>query len=257
MFIVCIVYACYILGYTALTGVLTYIIFIPIQVRPSSRVRRLVASISFIILGIIVIYSFRLSWPRSLTNSDGRQYWSRITVFAPWMRSWTASSSSKCTPGRIPLMRRSQVGQQPFQQWQRRSGTVKEAVVRAAHATCLLMRDSVSLADLRKTEKKQLWVVNFIQNININLTGIVPTIATVLTFLVHTLLGLSLNTTDVSTAAGRCLATPLPPHTHISFFSNIARNAMDKLLFSISLPKLSQLILWPNPSTIKPAPTCQ
>lgn len=140
-------------------------------------------------------------------------------------------------------MRRSQVGQQPFQQWQRRSGTVKEAVVRAAHATCLLMRDSVSLADLRKTEKKQLWVVNFIQNININLTGIVPTIATVLTFLVHTLLGLSLNTTDVSTAAGRCLATPLPPHTHISFFSNIARNAMDKLLFSISLPKLSQLIL--------------
>lgn len=55
--------------------------------------------------------------------------------------------------------------------------------------------------DLRRNEKKQLWVVNFIQNINVNLTGIVPTIATVLTFLVHTLLGLSLNTTDVSTAA--------------------------------------------------------
>lgn len=32
IFIVCIVYACYILGYTALTGVATYIIFIPIQV---------------------------------------------------------------------------------------------------------------------------------------------------------------------------------------------------------------------------------
>lgn len=32
IFIVCIVYACYILGYTALTGVLTYIIFIPVQV---------------------------------------------------------------------------------------------------------------------------------------------------------------------------------------------------------------------------------
>lgn len=32
LFIVCIVYACYILGYTALTGVCTYIIFVPIQV---------------------------------------------------------------------------------------------------------------------------------------------------------------------------------------------------------------------------------
>ncbi|KAI3377629.1 hypothetical protein L3Q82_008789, partial [Scortum barcoo] len=31
LFIVCIVYACYILGYTALTGVCTYIIFVPIQ----------------------------------------------------------------------------------------------------------------------------------------------------------------------------------------------------------------------------------
>ncbi|XP_075939249.1 ATP-binding cassette sub-family C member 12-like [Anarhichas minor] len=31
LFIVCIVYACYILGYTALTGVCTYLIFIPVQ----------------------------------------------------------------------------------------------------------------------------------------------------------------------------------------------------------------------------------
>lgn len=32
LFILCIVYACIILGYTALTGVLTYLLFIPIQV---------------------------------------------------------------------------------------------------------------------------------------------------------------------------------------------------------------------------------
>uniref|UniRef100_A0AAQ5YG79 ATP-binding cassette, sub-family C (CFTR/MRP), member 12 n=1 Tax=Amphiprion ocellaris TaxID=80972 RepID=A0AAQ5YG79_AMPOC len=31
LFIVCIVYACYILGYTALTGVCTYIVFVPVQ----------------------------------------------------------------------------------------------------------------------------------------------------------------------------------------------------------------------------------
>lgn len=32
LFIACIVYACHVLGYTALTGVLTYCIFIPVQV---------------------------------------------------------------------------------------------------------------------------------------------------------------------------------------------------------------------------------
>lgn len=53
-------------------------------------------------------------------------------------------------------------------------------------------------------------MVNFIQNINVNLTGVVPTIATVLTFLVHTLVGLSLNTTDVSTAAAGRRPTTRP-----------------------------------------------
>lgn len=61
--------------------------------------------------------------------------------------------------------------------------------------------DSVSLVGLRKNEKKKLRMVNYIQNMNVNLTSIIPTVATVLTFLVHTLLGLSLNTTDVSTTA--------------------------------------------------------
>ena len=32
LFIVCVVYSCYILGYTALIGVTTYIIFLPVQV---------------------------------------------------------------------------------------------------------------------------------------------------------------------------------------------------------------------------------
>lgn len=44
-------------------------------------------------------------------------------------------------------------------------------------------------------------MVNYIQNMNLNLTSIIPVIATVLTFLVHTLLGFSLTTTDVSVTA--------------------------------------------------------
>lgn len=32
LFIVCSIYLCYMLGYTALTGIVTYIIFFPIQV---------------------------------------------------------------------------------------------------------------------------------------------------------------------------------------------------------------------------------
>lgn len=32
LFVTCVVYACVVLGYTALTGVITYCIFIPVQV---------------------------------------------------------------------------------------------------------------------------------------------------------------------------------------------------------------------------------
>lgn len=56
----------------------------------------------------------------------------------------------------------------------------------------------VSLVGLRKIEKKQLQKVSYVQNINTSITSIIPTLATVLTFIVHTLLGLSLNASDVS-----------------------------------------------------------
>lgn len=32
LYVLCIVYTCYILGYTALTGIFTYLIFVPVQV---------------------------------------------------------------------------------------------------------------------------------------------------------------------------------------------------------------------------------
>uniref|UniRef100_H3D2W6 ATP binding cassette subfamily C member 12 n=1 Tax=Tetraodon nigroviridis TaxID=99883 RepID=H3D2W6_TETNG len=133
IFIACIVYACFILGYTALTGVLTYIIFIPTQAFLAK-----------------IINKFR---------------WKTIQITDNRVRTMNEILNS------IKLIK--------MYAWE----------------------DSFQgkIADLRKNEKKQLWVVNFIQNVNVNLTGIVPIIATVLTFLVHTLLGLRLNTTDAFT----------------------------------------------------------
>ncbi|CAG5851555.1 unnamed protein product [Menidia menidia] len=93
LFVVCIVYACYVLGYTALTGVCTYILFVPIQ-----------------------------------GQHKGSQF-----------------------------------------------------------------------ADLRTNERKQIGLVSYIQNANTSITSIIPTLATVLTFLVHTSVGLELNTSDAFT----------------------------------------------------------
>lgn len=72
--------------------------------------------------------------------------------------------------------------------------------------------DVVSLAGFRKIEKKELQRVSYVQNINNSITSIIPTIATVFTFVVHTLLGLSLNTSDVSTPGhgAHTVQQPLP-----------------------------------------------
>lgn len=40
--------------------------------------------------------------------------------------------------------------------------------------------------------------VSYVQNANTSFTSIIPTLATVLTFIVHTSLGYSLNSSDVS-----------------------------------------------------------
>lgn len=61
--------------------------------------------------------------------------------------------------------------------------------------------DDVSLIGLRKSEKKHLQRVSYVQNANTSITSIIPTLATIFTFIVHTLLGISLNTADVSTIA--------------------------------------------------------
>ncbi|XP_041841880.1 ATP-binding cassette sub-family C member 12-like [Melanotaenia boesemani] len=133
LFIVCIGYACYILGYTALTGVCTYLIFVPVQVLLAKFINK-----------------FR---GKAMQTTDSRvrtmnEILNSIKLIK--MYAWEESFEKK-------------------------------------------------IASLRKTEKKQIQLVSYIQNANTSMTSIIPTMATVLTFLVHTLLGLQLNTSEAFT----------------------------------------------------------
>uniref|UniRef100_A0A8C2ZTD2 ATP binding cassette subfamily C member 12 n=1 Tax=Cyclopterus lumpus TaxID=8103 RepID=A0A8C2ZTD2_CYCLU len=128
LFIVCIVYSCYILGYTALTGVSIYLIFIPLINTYRGKT--------------ILITDSRVRTMNEILNS----------VKLIKMYAWEDSFEKK-------------------------------------------------IADFRKNEKKELQKVSCVQNANSSITSIIPTIATVLTFIVHTSLSLKLNTSDVSTVA--------------------------------------------------------
>ncbi|XP_053195402.1 ATP-binding cassette sub-family C member 12 [Scomber japonicus] len=133
LFIVCVVYACYILGYTALTGVCTYLIFIPIQ---------------FILAKLINIFRWKaivITDSRVRTMNEILNSIKLIKMYA-----WEESFEKK-------------------------------------------------IAELRKHEKKQLQKAGYVQNANTSITSIIPTLATILTFTVHTLLGLKLNTSDAFT----------------------------------------------------------
>lgn len=133
LLIVCIVYACHILGYTALTGICTYLIFVPVQ---------------FFLARII--NKFR--W-KAMLITDGRvrtmnEILSSIKLIK--MYAWEDSFEKK-------------------------------------------------IAGLRKTERGHLQRVSYVQNLNTSITSLIPTVATVLTFTVHTLLGLPLNSTEAFT----------------------------------------------------------
>uniref|UniRef100_A0A096LRT4 ATP binding cassette subfamily C member 12 n=1 Tax=Poecilia formosa TaxID=48698 RepID=A0A096LRT4_POEFO len=133
IFIACIVLACFVLGYTALTGVCIYIIFVPLQFFLAKLINK-----------------FR--W-KAMQLTDGRvrtmnEILNSIKLIK--MYAWEESFEKK-------------------------------------------------IAGLRKKEKKQVRLVSYIQNINTSISSIIPTVATVLTFLVHTLLGLSLTTSDAFT----------------------------------------------------------
>uniref|UniRef100_A0AAQ5XCT5 ATP-binding cassette, sub-family C (CFTR/MRP), member 12 n=1 Tax=Amphiprion ocellaris TaxID=80972 RepID=A0AAQ5XCT5_AMPOC len=136
-FIVCVIYACYILGYTALTGVCIYIIFVPVQ---------------FFLAQLIA----KFRWKATQTTDSRVRTMNEIlnSIKLIKMYAWEGSFEKKVA-GKIE--------------------------------------------SLRKNEKKHVRSVNYIQNINHSITSIIPTLATVLTFLVHTLVGLPLNTSNAFT----------------------------------------------------------
>uniref|UniRef100_A0A8K9WYJ3 ATP-binding cassette, sub-family C (CFTR/MRP), member 12 n=1 Tax=Oncorhynchus mykiss TaxID=8022 RepID=A0A8K9WYJ3_ONCMY len=55
------------------------------------------------------------------------------------------------------------------------------------------------ITDIRKNEKQLLEMAGYIQSINSSITTIIPTLATILTFVVHTLMGLPLSSSEAFT----------------------------------------------------------
>ncbi|XP_037553547.1 multidrug resistance-associated protein 9 [Nematolebias whitei] len=133
LFIVCIVYSCYVLGFTALTGVCTYLVFVPVQFYLARLINKFRGK------------AMQITDSRVRTMNEILSSIKLIKMYA-----WEESFEKK-------------------------------------------------IAGLRKTEMKQIQWVSYIQNINTSITSIIPTLATVLTFLVHTLLGLPLGTSDAFT----------------------------------------------------------
>uniref|UniRef100_A0A7N6BHJ0 ATP-binding cassette, sub-family C (CFTR/MRP), member 12 n=1 Tax=Anabas testudineus TaxID=64144 RepID=A0A7N6BHJ0_ANATE len=130
LLIVCIVYACYILGYTALTGVFIYLIFIPIQLFMAKLINK-----------------FR--WKAMLMTDSRVRTMNEIlsSIKLIKMYAWEDSFEKK-------------------------------------------------IAGMRLTSCK---LVLFQGCINFALIVIIPTFATVITFITHTSLGLSLNTSEAFT----------------------------------------------------------
>lgn len=133
LLIACVVYACYILGYTALAGVLTYIVFVPVQGFMGKMIQR-----------------FKFA---AITSTDGR------------VRKMNEILSS------IKLIK--------MYAWE--ESFEKE------------------VAGIRKDEKSSMRKASYFENMNVSVTTICPAIATVITFLVHTAVGLPLDSADAFT----------------------------------------------------------
>ncbi|KAL4642182.1 multidrug resistance-associated protein 9 isoform X1 [Arapaima gigas] len=136
LLVVCIFYACYVLGYTALTGVFVYFIFIPIQF----SIARLISS-------------FR---KKAIVVTDTRvRTMNEILTFIKLIKMYAWENSFDST-----------------------------------------------ISEIRKREKSLLEKAGYIQSMNSSITAIIPTIATILTFVVHTSLGYPLNSSAAFTVIG-------------------------------------------------------
>ncbi|XP_017314285.1 ATP-binding cassette sub-family C member 12 isoform X2 [Ictalurus punctatus] len=174
LLIVCIIYSCYILGYTALIGIMTYLIFIPIQ----------------FFIGLLI----RVFRKKAISVTDKRvrtmnEVLTCIKLIK--MYAWEESFEKKIT-------------------------------------------------DIRKQEKLLLEKAGYTQSVNASLTAIVPSLATILTFIAHTALRLSLQ--------------PSTAFTIIAVFNSM-RMTMGLLPFSVkalaeakvSLTRLKRILMIKNP----------
>nr|XP_046204790.1 ATP-binding cassette sub-family C member 12-like [Oncorhynchus gorbuscha] len=98
------------------------------------------------------------------------------------------------------------------------------------------------ITDIRNNEKQLLEMAGYIQSINSSITTIIPTLATILTFVVHTLLGLPLSSSEAFTT--------------IAIFNSM-RFSLGLLPFSVkaiaeglvSLARLKKLLMTQNPDS--------
>ncbi|KAJ8412882.1 hypothetical protein AAFF_G00104640 [Aldrovandia affinis] len=174
LLILCIAYACYILGNTALIGVMVYLVFIPIQ---------------FAMARLISVFR-----RQAITITDNRvrtmnEVLSCIKLIK--MYAWEDSFERKIT-------------------------------------------------DIRKSEKRLLEKAGYVQSVNSSITTLIPTLATILTFVTHTSLKLPLNTSVAFTI--------------IAIFNSM-RFSLGLLPFSVkglaeasvSLSRLKRILLIENP----------
>uniref|UniRef100_A0A8C1YP46 ATP-binding cassette sub-family C member 5 n=1 Tax=Cyprinus carpio TaxID=7962 RepID=A0A8C1YP46_CYPCA len=174
LLIICIIYACITLGYTALIGILVYLIFLPIQI----SIARLI--------GVFRRRAVSVTDRRVRTMNEVLTCIKLIKMYA-----WEESFEKTVT-------------------------------------------------DIRKSEELLLQKAGYVQSLNTSFTTIVPTLATILTFIVHT-----------------ALKWPLQPssaYTIIAVF-NCMRMSMGLLPFSVksvaegkvALTRLKKLMLVQNP----------
>ncbi|KAM6980550.1 ATP-binding cassette sub-family C member 12 [Aplochiton taeniatus] len=176
LLILCVFYTCYILGYTALIGVLIYMVFIPVQ---------------FAMARLINVFRRKAV---TVTDSRVRTMNEVLTcIKLIKMYAWESSFEKK-------------------------------------------------ISDIRKSERVLMEKAGYVQSVNASITTIIPTLATILTFVAHTLLGLPLSS---STA-----------FTIIAVFNSM-RFSLGLLPFTVkalaeagvSLARLKKLLLVQNPES--------
>ncbi|CAN9506875.1 unnamed protein product [Ophioblennius macclurei] len=174
LFVACVFYSCYVLGFTALMGVGIYILFLPTQFLLARLINKFRGK-------VMLQTDCRVRTMNEILNS--------IKLIK--MYAWEDSFETK-------------------------------------------------IADLRKEEKRVLLNAGVVQNVNTSFTSIIPTVATVVTFLLHTLLGLDLDVSDAFTT--------IAIFNSMRFCLGLLPMAVKAMAeASVSLSRLKKILLIQNP----------